>query len=78
MSNFFVGITTTLSAGITSTSSSISISDATASGLNIGDYIMVNDEMMRIKNTSVNEVFRGVLELSQQIIYQGHKLRKFV
>ncbi len=61
MNSLYVGITTTLSAGITSTSSSIVISDATASGLNIGDYIMVNDEMMRIKNTSINQVFRGVL-----------------
>ena len=29
------------------------------SGLNIGDYIMVGNEMMRIKNTSIS-VFRGV------------------
>ena len=60
MNSLYVGITTTLSAGITSTSSSISITNATASGFNIGDYIMVNDEMMRIKNTSINSVFRGV------------------
>ena len=58
--NMYAGITTTMSAGITSTSSSISISDATASGLNIGDYIMIGNEMMRIKNTSINSVFRGV------------------
>jgi len=60
MNSLYVGITTTLSAGITSTSSSISITNAAASGFNIGDYIMVNDEMMRIKNTSINSVFRGV------------------
>jgi len=60
MNSLYVGISTTLSAGITSTSSSISITNATASGFNIGDYIMVNDEMMRIKNTSINSVFRGV------------------
>ena len=60
MNSMYAGITTTMSAGITSTSSSISISDATASGLNIGDYIMVGNEMMRIKNTSINSVFRGV------------------
>jgi hypothetical protein len=56
----YAGITTTMSAGISSTSSSISITNATSSGLNIGDYIMVNDEMMRISNTSINTVFRGV------------------
>lgn len=60
MNSMYAGITTTLSAGITSTSTSINITNATASGLNIGDYIMVNNEMMRIKNTSINTVFRGV------------------
>ena len=76
MSNFFVGITTTLSAGITSTSSSISISDATASGLNIGDYIMVNDEMMRIKNTSINSVFRGVFGTKSTNHISGTQIKK--
>jgi len=76
MSNFFVGITTTLSAGITSTSSSISISDATASGLNIGDYIMVNDEMMRIKNTSINSVFRGVFGTKSTNHPTGTQIKK--
>ena len=76
MSNFFVGITTTLSAGITSTSSSISISDATSSGLNIGDYIMVNDEMMRIKNTSINSVFRGVFGTKSTNHVSGTQIKK--
>jgi len=76
MSNFFVGITTTLSSGITSTSSSISISDATASGLNIGDYIMVNDEMMRIKNTSINSVFRGVFGTKSTNHVSGTQIKK--
>ena len=75
MSNFFVGITTTLSAGITSTSSSISLSDA-ASGLNIGDYIMVNDEMMRIKNTSINSVFRGVFGTKSTNHPTGTQIKK--
>jgi len=60
MNSLYAGITTTLSAGITSTSTSINITNATASGLNIGDYIMVGNEMMRIKNSSINTVFRGV------------------
>jgi len=60
MNSLYAGITTTLSAGITSTSTSINITNATASGLNIGDYIMVGNEMMRIKNSSIDTVFRGV------------------
>jgi len=76
MSSFFVGITTTLSAGITSTSSSISISDASTSGLNIGDYIMVNDEMMRIKNTSINSVFRGVFGTKSTNHISGTQIKK--
>jgi hypothetical protein len=60
MCSMYAGITTTLSAGISSTSSSISITNAASSGLNIGDYIMINNEMMRIKNTSINTVFRGI------------------
>jgi len=60
MCSMYAGITTTLSAGITSTTSSISITNAASSGLNVGDYIMVNNEMMRIKNTSINTVFRGI------------------
>tara|TARA_A100001011_G_scaffold116395_1_gene122895 strand:- start:4669 stop:11463 length:6795 start_codon:yes stop_codon:yes gene_type:complete len=76
MSNFFVGITTTLSSGITSTSSSIVISDASTSGLNIGDYIMVNDEMMRIKNTSINSVFRGVFGTKSTNHISGTQIKK--
>ena len=76
MSSLFVGITTTLSSGITSTSSTITISDATSSGLNIGDYIMVNDEMMRIKNTSINSVFRGVFGTKSTNHPSGTQIKK--
>ena len=76
MNSLYVGITTTLSAGITSTSSSISITNATASGFNIGDYIMVNDEMMRIKNTSINSVFRGILGTKSTNHTAGTIIRK--
>ena len=76
MSSLFVGITTTLSSGITSTSSSITIPNATTSGLNIGDYIMVNDEMMRIKNTSINSVFRGVFGTKSTNHPSGTQIKK--
>ena len=76
MNSLYVGISTTLSAGITSTSSSISITNATASGFNIGDYIMVNDEMMRIKNTSINSVFRGVFGSKSTNHDSGTLIRK--
>ena len=55
---------------VSAVSSSIYITDSNIYDINIGDYLMVNDEIMRIKTTTTgasNEafaVFRGVLGLS--------------
>ena len=76
MSDLYVGITTTLSAGITSTSTTINIASASASGLSIGDYIMVGDEMMRIQNTSITKVFRGIFGTESKNHSSGTVLRK--
>ena len=57
---FYVGVTTTLATGISSSSTSIDITNATNSGLVLGDFIMVDDEIMRINNNSINVVYRGV------------------
>jgi hypothetical protein len=57
---FYVGITTTLATGISSSSTSIDITNATNSGLVLGDFIVIDDEIMRINNNSINVVFRGV------------------
>ena len=64
----YSGITTTLSAAITSkTTDTINVSNMTDFGFLIGDYIQVNDEIMRIKTTVSRtsgvtqlKVFRGV------------------
>lgn len=61
MTPFYVGITTTLSVGITSTSTSIGIANSTTCGLKMGDYIMIEDELLRISNTNINTVIRGAL-----------------
>jgi len=60
MKPIYVGITTTLSAGISSTTTSISITNATGGGLQLGDYIVIDEEMMRITSNTIDSVFRGV------------------
>ena len=65
----YAGITTTLAAAISnSTTGTVSLENLSAGNLdvNIGDYLMVGDEMMRVKTTvsdgdSTVTVFRGVL-----------------
>ena len=61
----YAGITTTLSAAITSaTSTDISITDITDTDINIGDFLYVDNEVMRVKETVTSNpvsVFRGVL-----------------
>jgi len=58
------GITSTISAGITTTATTISITSIDSIGLKIGDYIEIDDEIMRIKETvdgNPVSVFRGLL-----------------
>jgi len=62
----YAGITTTLSATITTGSAdTINILNVGNLGLNIGDYLMIDDEIMRVKenDTTTNpiSVFRGLL-----------------
>ena len=61
----YAGITTTLSAAITSaTATDISITDITDTDINIGDFLYVDNEVMRVKETVTTNpisVFRGVL-----------------
>ena len=64
----YAGITTTLSAAITSkTTDTINVSNMTNFDFLIGDYLIVNDELMRVKTTVSRvsgatqlKVFRGV------------------
>ena len=53
------GVTTRLSSGITTTTTSISL--VNASMLKRGDYLLIEDEIVRISNTSATSVIRGVL-----------------
>lgn len=62
----YAGITTTLSSSIAnSTTDQVSIENIATVDLNIGDYISVDDEIMRIKTTTTGSnpvyVYRGVL-----------------
>ena len=62
--NVYAGITTTLSADISSkTTTSINITDLADNNLNIGDYLKIDDEIVRIKTTVGSNpvtVFRGL------------------
>ena len=61
----YAGITTTISSAIlTATTSDIDILNITDTDINIGDYLMIDEEIIRVKTTVTGnpvEVFRGVL-----------------
>jgi hypothetical protein len=60
----YSGITTTLSASLNSTSTSVSILNALNVGLKLGDYLLIDEEIVRISTAVVNDnvvVFRGLL-----------------
>ena len=61
----YAGITTTLSADIlTASSQNIEISGITNLDINIGDYLLIDEELVRVKSTVTGNpitVFRGVL-----------------
>ena len=77
--NQYAGITTTISAGITTTATTISITNIDSTGLKIGDYIQIDDEVLRIK-TTVNgnpvSVFRGILGTRSSFHSVGSLVRK--
>ncbi len=62
----YTGITTTLAANVdNATTANVSLTDLSSLDVEIGDYLMVDDELVRVKttNTGTNplSVFRGVL-----------------
>jgi hypothetical protein len=74
MTPIYAGITTTLLLGIGNiTSEQISIEGIENLDINIGDYLQINDEIVRVKTTVPStptnpiEVFRGVLGTKAQI-----------
>ena len=83
-SSIYAGITTTLSSAISSkTTDTINVSNMTSYGFLIGDYLQVDDEIMRIKTTvsRVNgttqlKVFRGVYGTIADTHVSGSVIRK--
>ena len=61
----YAGITTTISASIlTASTSNIDITNISNVDINIGDYLLIDEEIVRVKTTVTGnpvEVFRGVL-----------------
>jgi hypothetical protein len=87
MNTIYAGITTTLSASIPNTTTDdINLTSVVNLDLNIGDYLMIDDEIVRIKTTTstssvtglVNplKVFRGILGTKATSHPAGSVVRK--
>jgi hypothetical protein len=78
----YAGITTNLGADILATASDttpLTIPNADIIGLKIGDYILIDDEILRIKSTVTSSsvsVFRAVLGTRRQTHVSGSQIRK--
>ena len=87
MTTIYAGITTNLSAAIINTTTDqISLASASNLDVNIGDYLMIDDEIVRIKTTTSTSsvtgvsnpitVFRGVLGTKATTHVSGSVVRK--
>ena len=76
----YAGVTTSLSAAVASpTTSQISISDLSTTDINIGDYLSIDDEVVRVKSNVVSNpisVFRGTLGTKRATHLLGSVVRK--
>lgn len=75
----FAGITTTISANVTSLDTSITIPNAIDTGLKIGDFITIDNEIFKISETvtsNIVTVIRGVLGTSVEPHVSGSVVRK--
>ena len=75
----YAGITTTISSGVTATAGTITIANATNFDLNIGDYLLVDSEIVRVKTTVTSNsviVFRGLLGTEQTAHDSGAVIRR--
>ena len=73
------GVSSTVTAGITTTGTTISISSVDSTGIKIGDYIQIDDEIMRIRETvdgNPVSVFRGLLGTRSSSHTSGSVIRK--
>ena len=81
MTQTYAGITTTLSSSIANASTDqIALNGIGTVDLNIGDYIAIDDEVMRIKTTTTGSnplyVYRGVLGTKARSHVLGSTVRK--
>jgi hypothetical protein len=53
------GVTTRITSGITTTTTSISLADATL--IKRGDYLLIEDEIVRVSNSNATSIIRGLL-----------------
>ena len=78
--DIYAGITTVLSSAVTSTTTDqISITNVTNFNFGIGDYIRIDDEIMRIKTTVTGnpvEVFRGIFGTTAATHLNGSVVKK--
>ncbi len=75
----YAGITTTISASIILSDSTISISNVTDFDFNIGDYIIIDNEIMRINSTVTENpvsVYRGLLGTRKSTHNSGSVVRR--
>lgn len=76
----YAGITTTLTSAILSSDTTdLVVSNANTLGLTLGDYILIDDEIMRIKSaptSSAIQVVRGVLGTPKQDHVSGRVLQR--
>lgn len=75
----YAGITTTLSSTISDTTSSISISNVADFDFNIGDYILIDNEILRINSTVTGNpvsVYRGLMGTQKTSHTSGAVIRR--
>jgi len=76
----YAGVTTSLSSAIASpTTSQVNITDLATTDINIGDYLAIDDEVVRVKGTVVSNpisVFRGTLGTKRDTHLNGSVVRK--
>lgn len=75
----YAGITTTISSAITVTDVSIAISNVTNFDFNVGDYLLIDDEIMRIRSAVTGNpvsVFRGLLGTNKSSHISGSVVKR--
>jgi len=75
----YAGITTVTNSAATNTATSISVANATNFDLNVGDFLLVDDEIVRIKTTvgaDAIAVFRGLLGTTNAAHDSGALIRR--